>query len=441
MKRSISYKLNKLIPGGCHTYSKGDNQFSSNAPQIIKYGKGGYVFDNNNNRYLDCGMGLTSVSIGHANSNINRAVKKAIDHGVNFNRPSILELEAAETFLNLVPQHQMIKFAKNGSTVTTAAIKLARAFTGRNLVVFPEEHPFYSYDDWFMIKKKCNAGIPKIFSNYSIMFQQCNIESLKKIFKKYPNKIACVITEPEKNYCNINCKCKINVRDFLNQAADLAHENGALFITDEMITGFKTYFPGSTVEYKLDADLTTWGKGIANGYSFCALTGKKKIMELGGIKQVKFPRVFLISSTHGAETTGLAASIATIKFFKKNKVINKKKKLLIKLSKECQKIINQLNLNKYIILTESKWLVSFDFFNKNNVSCLKTKTFIQQEMLKKKILFQGSFIPCYEHSEKDILKFVNAFQFALNKLKRVHLLGFGKFLKGHVIQPVFKQYN
>ena len=102
---------------------------------------------------------------------------------------------------------------------------------------------------------------------------------------------------------------------------------------------------------------------------------------------------------------------------------------------------NQLNLNKYIILTESKWLVSFDFFNKNNVSCLKTKTFIQQEMLKKKILFQGSFVPCYEHSEKDILKFINAFQFALNKLKRVHLLGFGKFLKGHVIQPVFKQYN
>ena len=213
----------------------------------------------------------------------------------------------------------MIKFAKNGSTVTTAAIKLARAYTNRDLVAFPKEHFFYSYDDWFMSKQKCNAGIPSSISNKTITFNQCNIDSLKEIFKKYKNRIACVILEPEKNYCNTFCKCKIKVSNYLKQAEKIIKKNGALFITDEMVTGFKTFLPGSTVKYNLKPDLTTWGKGLANGYSFCALTGTKNVMELGGLEQKHSPRVFLISSTHGAETGPLRAFLATLKIFKTKK--------------------------------------------------------------------------------------------------------------------------
>ena len=156
MKTNISNKLNRYIPGGCHTYSKADNQFPSNAPQAILRGKGCYVIGNDNIKYLDCGMGLSSVSVGHANKEINSRVKQQIDRGINFSRPSILELKVAKEFLKLVPKHQMIKFAKNGSTITSAAVKLARAYTGREFVAYPKEHFFYSYDDWFISRQECD---------------------------------------------------------------------------------------------------------------------------------------------------------------------------------------------------------------------------------------------------------------------------------------------
>jgi glutamate-1-semialdehyde aminotransferase len=439
--KQLSKKFHKLIPGGCHTYSKADNQFPENSPKAIKYGKGAYIFSEQNIRYLDCGMGLSSVSIGHANKSINNAVKKAIDKGVNFNRPSLLELVTADKFLKLIPQHQMIKFAKNGSTVTTAAIKLARAYTKRDYILFPRTHPFYSYDDWFMITKDCNAGIPKSISKFSIQFEQCNIESLKKVFKENYNKIACVIMEPERNYCNVSCDCKIRVDDFLKQAIDLTHKNGALFITDEMVTGFKTHLPGSTVKYNLNADLSTWGKGIANGFSFCALTGKKKIMELGGIKDKKNKRVFLISTTHGAETASLAAVNATIDFFKKKKVIYKNKKLLRMLAIGCNKIIQDLNMSSFIKIIASEWFVSFDFYNNKNEHCFKTKTLIQQEMIKKKILFQGFFVPSYAHNLKDIHNFHLAFKHSLKILNLAQLNGFNKYLNGKIVQPIFSKFN
>lgn len=439
--QNLSKKFHKLIPGGCHTYSKADNQFPENAPKAIKFGKGAYIFSEKNIRYLDCGMGLSSVSIGHANKLINKAVKIEIDKGTNFNRPSLLELITAENFLKLIPQHQMIKFAKNGSTVTTAAIKLARAYTKRDYILVPRTHPFYSYDDWFMVTKDCNAGIPKSISRFSIPFEPCNIESLKKAFKENYNKIACVITEPEKNFCNVNCNCKIMVDVFLKQAIDLTHENKALFITDEMVTGFKTYLPGSTVKYNLDADLTTWGKGIANGFSFCALTGKRRIMELGGIKDKKRKKVFLISSTHGAETTSLAAVNATIDFFKKKRVIFKNKNLLKKLSEGCKKIIQDYNMSKFIKIVESEWLVSFDFYNNKNRICLKTKTLIQQEMIKNKILFQGFFVPSYSHNINDVHKFHAAFKCSLKILNLAKIHGFTNYLRGKIVKPIFTKYN
>jgi len=145
-------KIHQLIPGGAHTYSKGDDQFPQYSPAAIAYGKGAYVWDIDNNKFLDCSMGLTSVSLGHAYEPVLRRVSDELSKGVNFQRPSYIELEMAEKFLSLIPCHDMIKFAKNGSSVTTAAVKLARSFTGKKYVAFPGDHPFYSYDDWFIGK-------------------------------------------------------------------------------------------------------------------------------------------------------------------------------------------------------------------------------------------------------------------------------------------------
>lgn len=281
-------KIHELIPGGAHTYSKGDDQFSQNAPAAILRGEGAWVWDIENRRFLDCSMGLTSVSLGHAYKPILKAVAKELEFGVNFQRPSYIELEMAEIFLSLLPQHDMVKFAKNGSTVTTAAVKLARAYTGKKLVAFPRDHPFFSYDDWFIGKTSCDKGVPEEIKKLSITFNSCDINSLKELFDRYPGQIAAVITEPEKPHCSSEGICRFcgnNVQRFLKEAINITKQHGAIFILDEMVTGFKTHFPGSITKYDLDPDLATWGKGIANGFSFCALTGKRDIMELGGIKK------------------------------------------------------------------------------------------------------------------------------------------------------------
>lgn len=431
-------EIHDLIPGGAHTYSKGDDQFPELSPAAIEYGEGAYIWDIDGNQFLDCSMGLSSVSLGHAYQPILKAVIGEINKGVNFQRPSVLEKKMAEKFLSLVPSHDMIKFAKNGSTVTTAAVKLARAYTNRELVAFPMDHPFYSYDDWFIGSTQCNKGVTKESSNNSITFKSCDLESLKNLFEKYPNQIACVISEPEKNTC-INCSCKFRPEVFLKQAIELCHQNGALFIVDEMVTGFKTSFPGSITKYGINPDMATWGKGIANGFSFCALTGKKEVMELGGIRDEGQEKVFLISSTHGGETHALAAAIATIDEFTSKDVIKHNHSFCRKLIENCSELLAHKKLEKNINLIASDWLPAFVFKDQDFQVSQKFRTLFMQEMIKRGVLFQGFFVPSYSHSEFDLSYFITAFSESLTVYSEALKNGVDMYLVGKPAKPVFRK--
>jgi spore coat polysaccharide biosynthesis protein SpsF len=438
---SEKYKaaIHTLIPGGAHTYSKGDDQFPERAPAAIKYGKGAYLWDVDDNKFLDCSMGLTSVSLGHGYVTVIESVKKELELGVNFQRPSVLEKETAEKFLSLVPQHDMIKFAKNGSIVTTAAVKLARAFTGRKLVAFPEDHPFYSYDDWFIGRTTCNKGVPDEISELSVTFKSCNIDSLKELFEKYPGQIACVIMEPEKNLCSNGCSCSLHVGEYLKQAIQVTHQSGALFIMDEMVTGFKTDFPGSMKKYNLEPDMATWGKGIANGFSFCALTGKKEIMELGGITKSGSEKVFLISTTHGGETHTMAAAIATINEFQKHDVLEHNHTIGRYLIRLCQEIIKEKELTDYIQVTTSEWMPLFLFKDEQKQISSGFKTLAMQEMIKCGVLFQGIFTPCLSHTTEDIEYFATAFKEMVGVYKSALQTGYASVLIGEPVKPVFRK--
>ncbi|MGX7668334.1 glutamate-1-semialdehyde 2,1-aminomutase [Flavobacterium pedocola] len=439
-KASDEYRntIHNLIPGGGHTYSKGDDQFPILSPAAIARGKGSHIWDVDGNEYLDCSMGLTSVSLGHAYEPVLEAVRNELENGVNFQRPSALEKDMAETFLALVPGHDMVKFSKNGSIVTTAAVKLARAKTGRDLVAFPVDHPFYSYDDWFIGKTACNKGVPESISNLSVTFQSFNIESLREMFAKYPGQIACVITEPEKgNYPHL--PADFNVADFLKQAIDLCHENGALFIADEMVTGFKTEFPGSITKHGITPDMATWGKGIANGFSFCALTGTKDIMELGGIKNTGEEKVFLISTTHGGETHGLAAAIATIKEYKEKNVIAHNHQIGKKLAELCSQLVTDNNLKDYVEVVAAEWMPFFVFKDKEGTVSQGYRTLFMQEMIKRGVLFQGAFVPCFSHTDEDVYYFAKAFSESLKVYSEALELGYEKFLVGEPAKAVFRR--
>ncbi len=384
-------------------------------------------------------MGLTSVGLGHAYEPVLEKVKKELDKGVNFQRPSVLEREMAEKFLSLIPQHDMVKFAKNGSIVTTAAVKLARAKTGRKLVAFPEDHPFYSYDDWFIGKTACNLGVPKEIADLSVTFKSCDIDSLKNLFEKYPDQIACVITEPERSAIG-DFQFGPSAKVFLEKAIGLTHNNGALFILDEMITGFKTALPGSSVKFNLQPDMATWGKGIANGFSFCALTGKKEVMELGGIRNTGAEKVFLISTTHGGETHALAAGIASIDEFIGKNVVGHNHEIGDYFIAECNKVIAANKLDDFVEVIACNWMVVFIFKDKNKSISAGYRTLAMQEMIKRGVLFQGAFVPCYSHAIADVDYFCSAFNESLKIYADAIKEGYEKYLIGSPAKPVFRKY-
>jgi glutamate-1-semialdehyde aminotransferase len=435
-KFDISEKMIKraqeIIPGGCHTYSKGPDQSPFLGPKVISHGKGSRVWDVDGNEYIDWAMGLTSVSLGHAFEPVLSAVRQELEKGVNFQCPSPIETELAELFLEAVPSADMVKFAKNGSTVTTAAVKLARAYTGKKYVAFCSDHGFFSFDDWYIGSKPNNSGVPAEYTSLTLSFKYNDIKSLETLFEQYPNQIACVMLEP--------MEFDFPVDNFLHKVKDLCKKNGAVFVLDEMITGFKLGFPGAHTMLGIEADLTTWGKGVANGFSTCLLAGKREIMELGGVNHNK-ERVFLISTTHGAETHALAAAIASIKYTRDFNTIQSDIEKGTKIEKSLRALIAEHKLENYIeIKGHPCWLLTIfkDASMKPNDGF---KTLFFQELIKYGILYRGTFNISPSHSEEDIQQTVDAFSMAMKVYKKALESGYEKYLVGEPIKPVFRKWN
>ena len=425
-------KIHDLIPGGAHTYSKGDDQFPILSPAAITHGKGCRVWDPDGNEYIECLGGLASISLGHAYEPVVDRVTQELLKGNNFSRPSVIEAEVAERFLANVKGHDMIKFAKNGSVVTTAAVKLARAYTGRKLVARPIDHPFYSYDDWFIGSTDVKSGIPQDISALTVVYRSDDMQSLIDLFTQYPNDIACVISEPE--------KFNVLPENYLKDAIDLAHKHGALWIMDEMITGYKTAYPGSMKKYDVVPDMTTWGKGIANGFSFCCLTGKKEVLELGGIRNTGAEKLFLVSTTHGGETCSIAAAIATMDVFEREDVIGHNQRMGQRFIDGSKAIIASHGLSNNIRNMQFNWHASLGYFDNEGQNSFGLRTLFHQEMIKRGVLFQGIFCPHYSHRENDVDYVLQAIDESCILFKKGLEDGYDKYLIGEPIKPVFRKF-
>jgi len=296
-------RLHRVVPGGGHTYSKGLDQFPYNSPQLITEAKGAYCVDVDGNRFLDWAMGNRVLILGHGYEPVLEAVKREIDRGVNYTRPGILELEVAEYLLELHSWAEMVKFGKNGSDVTTAAVKLARAYTGRDMVAVCGDHPFFSTHDWFIGSTPMDAGIPLSEKNWTVKFRYNDLGSIEKIFAEHSRRVAAIILEPVKN--------DAPKEDFLLRLRELATREGTVLIFDEMIAAMRFHIKGAHELYGVRPDLATFGKAVSNGFSFSFLLGTRDIMKLGGLDH-KSARVFLLSQTHASESVGLAACRATL---------------------------------------------------------------------------------------------------------------------------------
>lgn len=302
----------RIIPGGAHTYSKGRDQFPANVPQAFVSGKGGRVRDLDGREFVDWGMGINNVLIGHAEDVIDDAACEALRQGQNFSRPTVREVETAERLAAIIDGAEMIKFAKNGSDANTAALRLARAFTGRKLVLFDGAAPFLAIHDWFIGHTAIDAGVPEEAKRLAKPFIFNDLGSVERLFADHGSEVSAVILEP--------CRDLRPAPGFLEGLRRLCDQHGAILIFDEIVTGFRYYLHGASRLFGVKPDLITLGKGMANGYSIAALAGRTAVMERGGLDHAA-ERVFLLSTTNGAEQSGLAAASAVIDFYQRHDVI------------------------------------------------------------------------------------------------------------------------
>lgn len=429
--RQLQSKAHRLIPGGAHTYAKGDDQFPWLAPGFIERGLGCYVWDVDGNRYIEYGMGCRAVTLGHGFQPIVDAVTEEITKGCNYSRPSVLELECAEELVGLIESAEMCKFSKNGSDATTAALKLARAVTGRKKVAFCHDQPFFSIDDWFIGTTAVNAGIPESAVQYSVGFPYNDLDALKDLFANNKDQIACLIMEAGKYHEPEN--------GYLQAVQELCRANGTLFVMDEMITGFRWHNGGAQKIYDLDPDLSTFGKAMGNGFAVSALTGKEKYMKLGGLFH-EDRRVFLLSTTHGAESAGLAAGMAVMRYYQSHPVVETLATNGEILRTELNKVIEKNQIGNHVSVIGRPSSLVFTTSDPDGKPSQGYRALLMQELIKRGVL-GPSLINSIAHDPEVVKQTAIAFDGALAVYKQAIEKGLDEFLVGRPTQVVYRDKN
>ncbi len=429
--QELQKQSHALSPGGAHTYAKGDDQYPEQAPGFIVRGEGCHVWDADGNRFIEYGMGLRAVTLGHGYRPVIEAAYSQMLLGENFTRPATIEVECAEKFLSLIHGAQMVKFAKNGSDVTTAALKLARAYTGRERVAVCADHPFFSTDDWFIGSTPMPAGIPPAIRELTVKFKYNNLASVQALFERYPGQIACVMLEAETT--------EAPRANFLHELQRFCHAHGAVFILDEMITGFRWHLGGAQRCYDLVPDLCTFGKAMGNGFAIAALAGKREIMALGGLQHSQ-ERVFLLSNTHGAENHALAAALAVINIYEQEPVVETMFRQGERLRNGLNQAIDELGLQEYFQIIGQPCNLIYVTRDQQKERSQAFRTLFMQEMIRRGIL-GPSLVVSRVHDDIAIDQTIEALAAALVIYQQALSDGVEKYLIGRPVKPVFRRYN
>lgn len=439
-------RLHRAIPGGAHTYSRGDDQFPAIAPPMLDRGKGPYVWDTHGARYLDYGMALRAVTIGYADDRVNAAAIAQIEKGVNLTRASPVELAAAERICDQIPSAEMVKFAKNGSNVTTAAVKIARAYTGRRFVCVPRQHPFFSFDDWFIGTTAVRRGVDPAQSSSTLVFDYNDFASLARLFDEHANEIAAVLMEPATHIVPEGAgdprEWPNGARDagFLRQVRELCTRQGALLILDEMITGFRWHLRGAQEFFGVEPDLSTFGKAMANGFSLAAVTGKREFMQVGAIDQLGMERTFLLSSTHGGEMPALGAFLEASRINEEEDVTGHLWDYGAKLRDGWMEVARRNGLADHLFTEGPAIALNFVARDSNGDTSPAMRTLFVQEMLRRGVMMPWiSFSQAHGAAELELT--LDALDGAMTVYARALSDGVEGLLDGPAVKPVFRSHN
>lgn len=421
LSQQLHEKASKVIPLGSQTFSKSKTQYPYGvSPYFIKKGKGSHVWDADNNEYVDFVNALAAITLGYNDHDVTNAVRAQLDEGTIFSLPHELEIKVAEKIVEMVPCAEMVRFGKNGSDVTAGAIRLARAYTKRDHVAVCGYH---GWQDWYIGSTSRNRGVPKTTQDLTHTFNYNDTDSLHRIFQQWTDQVAVVIMEP--------MNVKEHENGFLEAVKDLTHKNGAVFILDEIITGFRYANGGAQEYFGVIPDLATFGKGLANGYPVSAIAGKAEIMRM--MEEVFF------SFTFGGETLSLAAALATMTKLQKEPVIKTLWTQGRKIVDGTKALIGKHELGD-ILSVSGKDCWSFLMFKDTDIySQWELKTLFLQEVFARGILTIGSHNMTYAHSDSDISKLLKVYDevFAIIKgafIKR----NLNELLQTKPLAPLFK---
>ncbi|WP_346353536.1 aminotransferase class III-fold pyridoxal phosphate-dependent enzyme [Azotosporobacter soli] len=416
-------RAKKITPLGAQTYSKSYRYLcEGNAPVFLERGDGCLVWDIDGNQYVDYICALGPIVIGYNNEKVNNAIIEQLSKGISFSLSTPLEVELAEMVSEIIPYAEMIRFVKNGSDATTAAIRLARAYTGKEMVLVCGYHGMH---DWYIGSTENNRGVPEAVKKLTKSFGYNDIESVQRLFKEYPDKIAAVILEPIQG--------KGPKDGFLKELKKIVHNNSAILIYDEVVSGFRYALGGAAEIYGVTPDLAAFGKGMANGMPLSALAGKQEIMRL--IEEGVF-----VSTTFGGETLSLAGAIATINILKQSDTYEHINCLGELVLKGLSELVKKHQLETVVQVDGIPAHAYLNFEGAGSLDYLDIASIYQQRLLQEGILSLGIFNLSLSHSQSNIKQLLEASDKALSDIvQAIKQDSTEGILLGGKMNPVFKR--
>lgn len=403
------------------TLAKGPGQYVNGvAPKYLKKGKGAHVWDVDGNEFLDYNMAIGPLSLGYCYPKVDEAIIDQLKDGITFSMMHELEVVLAELIHQVIPNAESIRISKTGADVTSAAVRVARAFTGRKKVLCCGYHGWH---DWYISVTSRNSGIPEEIKELSATFEYNDLQSVKDGLDE---DVACVILEPFIFEAPKN--------NFLQELKALCEANGTLLIFDEMWTGFRVAIGGAQEYFGVTPDLACYSKAFANGMPISLLTGRRDVMEL-------FKEEVFFFTTFGGEALSLAAAVATIKEMIDRNVpayLAEKGKLL---KDGYNALAEELEVARYTrcIGYDCRSMVTFDAAAGNP---LEVKSYVQQEMIKRGILWSGFHNMSFSHTDEDIAYTLKAYREVLGLLKEaVEGQAVAAKLRGAPVEPVFRKVS
>jgi len=411
----------RSIPLGSQTFSKSHTQYPRGvSPFFLERGKGCRVWDVDGNEYVDFVNGLASVTLGYCDPDVDTAVARQLQSGVIFTLPHPLEVEVAEKIVEMVPCAEQVRFGKNGSDATAGAIRVARAYTGRDRVAVCGYH---GWQDWYIGSTARNRGVPAAVRNLTHTFTYNNAASLHTVLTSHPGEFAAVILEP----MNVAAPAP----GFLEEVRELAHNHGALLVFDETITGFRFANGGAQELFGVTPDLATFGKGLANGYPVSAVAGPARIMHV--MEEIFF------SFTFGGETLSLAAALATLEKLQREPVVAVLAERGARLVASLQARIDALALGDVLSVSGHPSWSFLTIRDAPGCTLWELKTLLLQELFARGVLTLGTHNMSYAHRDDDLMTLDAAYADALAVVKdAVEARAAAKFLRCKPLESLFK---